>query len=102
MIACRLFKAFQQRSIIAAAQSAMPFYNAPMRLFSEQGEQAPKPKSKKSKAAAADENILDRALFEPYSVGNIREVGSTPDHKAPSEEDTIEGRYAGVLFSTAS
>ena len=53
-------------------------------------------------AASSNEHHLDRALFEPYSVGNIREVGSTPDHKAPSEEDTIEGRYAGVLFSTAS
>lgn len=29
-------------------------------------------------------------------------VNSTPDHKAPSYEDTIEGRYANVLFTTAS
>ncbi len=29
-------------------------------------------------------------------------VNSTPDNKAPSYEDTIEGRYANVLFTTAS
>lgn len=27
---------------------------------------------------------------------------NTPDNKAPSYEDTIEGRYANVLFTTAS
>jgi len=29
-------------------------------------------------------------------------INSTPDHLPPSVEDTIEGRYAGVLFSCAS
>ena len=29
-------------------------------------------------------------------------MNSAPDHKPPVVEDTIEGRYAGVLFTTAS
>lgn len=45
---------------------------------------------------------LDKSLFQPFSVGQIREIQSTPDHKPPSEEDTIEGRYSTVLFTTAS
>lgn len=32
----------------------------------------------------------------------MKRVDSTPDNKAPSYEDTIEGRYANVLFTTAS
>ena len=35
-------------------------------------------------------------------MGDINRVDSTPDNKAPSYEDTIEGRYANVLFTTAS
>ena len=29
-------------------------------------------------------------------------IQTVPNHKPPSAEDTIEGRYAGVLFVTAS
>ena len=35
-------------------------------------------------------------------MGDIAKIDSTPDHKPPSEEDTIEGRYASVLFTTSS
>jgi hypothetical protein len=45
---------------------------------------------------------LDKSLFKPYSLGDVTKVDSTPDNKAPSYEDTIEGRYANVLFTTAS
>jgi len=45
---------------------------------------------------------LDKSLFQPFSVGDVKEVNSTPDNQAPSYEDTIEGRYANVLFTTAS
>ncbi len=45
---------------------------------------------------------VPKHLFTPFSVGNIKQVESAPDHKAPSSEDTIEGRYAGVLFTFAS
>lgn len=45
---------------------------------------------------------LDKSLFQPFSLGDIKRVQSTPDNKAPSFEDTIEGRYANVLFTTAS
>lgn len=45
---------------------------------------------------------LDKSLFQPFSLGDVKEVRSTPDNKAPSFEDTIEGRYANVLFTTAS
>ena len=34
--------------------------------------------------------------------GDVKVVQSTPDHKPPTIDDTIEGRYAGVLFTTAS
>ena len=38
-----------------------------------------------------------------FSVGDdVKVIQSTPDHKPPTAEDTIEGRYAGVLFTTAS
>jgi len=40
--------------------------------------------------------------FEEFSVGDVKEIKSTPDHKPPMLDDTIEGRYAGVLFSSAS
>jgi len=46
--------------------------------------------------------VVPKHLFQPFSLGDIKAVYSTPDNKAPSSEDTIEGRYAGVLFTTAS
>ena len=45
---------------------------------------------------------LDKELFKPFSLGDIKAVQSAPDNKPPSADDTIAGRYAGVLFSTAS
>lgn len=45
---------------------------------------------------------LDKSLFQKFDLGDIKRVDSTPDNKAPSYEDTIEGRYANVLFTTAS
>ena len=38
----------------------------------------------------------------PFTLGDIPRIDTTPDHKAPSQEDTIEGRYASVLFTGAS
>ena len=50
----------------------------------------------------------------PFSTGDVKKIQSTPDNKvytfilyncfdqAPSKEDTIPGRYAGVLFTSAS
>ncbi len=65
------------------------------------------PKKAASGASAADyakfvPQEVPKALFTPFSLGDINVVKSTPDHKPPISEDTIEGRYAGVLFSTAS
>lgn len=45
---------------------------------------------------------LSKDLFKPFSLGDVNVVTNTPDNKAPSYEDTIEGRYANVLFTTAS
>lgn len=45
---------------------------------------------------------IPRELFTPFSLGNIKQVASAPNHEPPSREDTIEGRYAGVLFTYAS
>ena len=46
--------------------------------------------------------ILDQDLFKAFSVGDVKVIQTTEDHKAPIQEDSIEGRYATVLFSTAS
>ena len=35
-------------------------------------------------------------------MGDVKQIQSTPDHKPPTNEDTIEGRYAAVLFTSAS
>ena len=123
MITSRLFKAFQQRGIqpAYAAATQTPFFNQPMRFFSKEETEAEEPAA----AEAAEEPVpepvpepvkaapkaapvkavdlgLDKSLFQPWSVGNINKVESTADHKPPSEEDTIEGRYSSVLFTTAS
>jgi len=45
---------------------------------------------------------VDAGLFEAFSVGDIKQIQSAPDHKPPTQEDTIEGRYAAVLFTSAS
>ena len=55
-----------------------------------------------SAASQATHEPVSKDLFTPFSVGNIKRVDSTPDHQPPSKEDTIEGRYAGVLFTYAS
>ena len=41
-------------------------------------------------------------LFKAFSVGDVKQIQSTEDHKPPAMEDTIGGRYASVLFTTAS
>jgi len=62
----------------------------------------PEPVKAASKAVDAAELNLAKDLFQPFTLGNIKKIDSAPDHKAPSKEDTIEGRYAGVLFVAAS
>lgn len=52
--------------------------------------------------AAQPDQEVSRELFREFSVGDIKKINSTPDHKPPSQEDTIEGRYASVLFTSAS
>lgn len=51
--------------------------------------------------AAKDLN-LPKDLFKAFSMGDIKKIDSTPGDTPPSSEDTIEGRYAGVLFTAAS
>ena len=41
-------------------------------------------------------------LFNAFSIGDIPKVQTTVNHKPPFAEDTIEGRYASVLFTSAS
>ena len=50
----------------------------------------------------SDAAELDPSLFRAFSAGDVKQIQSTPDHKPPVNEDTIEGRYAAVLFSSAS
>ena len=42
------------------------------------------------------------SMSAPFTLGDLPRIDTTPDHKAPSQEDTIEGRYASVLFMGAS
>ncbi len=44
---------------------------------------------------------IDAALFDAFKV-DVKRIDSTPDHKPPRIEDTIEGRFAAVLFTAAS
>jgi len=39
---------------------------------------------------------------DDWSVGDITRTQSVPNNRPPSQEDTIEGRYAYVLFVSAS
>lgn len=45
---------------------------------------------------------MSKNLFEPFSVGDVKVIDRTPNDEPPSKEDTIAGRYASVLFSSAS
>ena len=54
-----------------------------------------------STGAAVQEDI-SQDLYKNFDLGNVKVIESTPDNKPPSKEDTIEGRYASVLFTAAS
>jgi hypothetical protein len=45
---------------------------------------------------------ISRDLFGAFDLGDVKVVESAPDNKPPTSEDTIEGRYASVLFTSAS
>lgn len=45
---------------------------------------------------------VDKSLYSAFTVGDIKVTNSVPDNKPPTQEDTIEGRYATVLFVAAS
>jgi hypothetical protein len=49
-----------------------------------------------------EELHLAQDLFKPFSVGDVKRIDSTPNNAPPTKEDTIPGRYASVLFTTAS
>lgn len=55
-----------------------------------------------SRRGQTEEVKLDKNLYQPFSVGDVRKIQSTPNNEPPSKEDTIPGRYASVLFTTAS
>jgi len=60
---------------------------------------APTPPPPKPKMTAGG----SKSVGGGFSVGpDVKVIQSAPDNKPPSSEDTIEGRYAGVLFTTAS
>jgi len=55
-------------------------------------------------AATAEQpaQAVEKELFSSFNLGDIKIVNSAPNNKPPIAEDTIEGRYAGVLFTSAS
>ena len=38
---------------------------------------------------AAPLEAVDKSLFKAFSVGDVKQIQSTPDHKPPTQEDTI-------------
>ena len=46
--------------------------------------------------------LLHRGAFRFAAKKAEAEIKSVPGHKPPSYEDTVQGKYAGVLFSIAS
>lgn len=106
-------KVFQSNRTIAALAMIAPTQVSavPVRSFAakkskksteSEPEQATRASRFEGYEISSSEVNLDASLFQPFSLGDIKKVTSTPDNKAPSSEDTIEGRYAGVLFTTAS
>lgn len=59
------------------------------------------PAFEKPTAAPVFEEV-SRDMFAAFTVGDVKRIDSVPDNKPPTSEDTIEGRYAAVLFMTAS
>lgn len=45
---------------------------------------------------------LSKEYYQPFSLGEVKKIAEAPNHKPPSFEDTIEGRYAASLFISAS
>lgn len=45
---------------------------------------------------------VPKDLFGAFSVGDVKQIQSAPDHKPPAQDDTMDGRYASVLFTSAS
>jgi hypothetical protein len=64
-------------------------------------ESVPEPVKAAPKAAAQAVNV-DKALFAPWSAGDIPKINSVEGNICPVSEQTIEGRYASVLFTSAS
>ena len=106
-------KVFQSNRTIAALAmiaptqvSAVPVRSFAVKKSKKSTESEPEQATRASRfegfEISSSEVNLDASLFQPFSLGDIKKVTSTPDNKAPSSEDTIEGRYAGVLFTTAS
>mmetsp|Transcript_17920 Transcript_17920/g.30481 ORF Transcript_17920/g.30481 Transcript_17920/m.30481 type:complete len:175 (-) Transcript_17920:474-998(-) len=55
-----------------------------------------------SASKAQPKQEVHESLFGSFNVGDVKQIKSAPDHKPPTQDDTIEGRYATVLFTTAS
>jgi len=45
---------------------------------------------------------VDKSLYSAFTVGDVKQVQSTENHKPPFRDDSVPGRYAEVLFTTAS
>ena len=54
------------------------------------------------KTTALPVRAFGAAINAPFTLGDLPRINTTPDHKVPNQENTIEGRYASVLFMGAS
>lgn len=87
--------------VVDAEYEAAPVHHAP--IAAVQRANAKHDWTREANIDTLDTPKLAAKFYQPFSVGNnIKKIDSVPNHKPPSFEDTIEGRYAGALFMSAS
>lgn len=87
--------------VVDAEYEAAPVHHAP--TASVQHDNAKFDWTREANIDTLDKPKLAAKFYQPFSVGtSIKKIDTVENHKPPSFEDTIEGRYAGALFISAS
>ena len=85
----------------AAPVEAAPVEAAPVEAAPVEAADSDKQSWDGANSEQAAETV-DKSLYSAFTVGDIKVTNSVPHNKPPTQEDTIEGRYATVLFVAAS
>lgn len=83
-------------------EEEVPAYVPPTPAAPAQTPSSPSDIDWSAASKSPEAQVLDQDLFKAFSVGDVKVIQTTEDHKSPINEDSIEGRYATVLFTTAS